>query len=681
MSTKIFCVISGPEVLPVGETRSCAVIVQSNTTMSPFSMTITFPESFNVTLNEGNCIKDPESNKFAFIVDLNDMHEAALFDITPTSYDRNETYTITAVADHEEPITIISNQSVQQNPSVHINESLTVKVKPTDLTVPYYSRIPMTTSELDRLGNSKTYTVSTLYTLTLVGQNATYNKADDSFDYNFRLGVFNTYLPETYTEEYLLSNAVWSDSVSAAGVTEELTVDFDYSEDYPVIILITGDYVERGVLNGNSLTSIDYTFPCVKEITEEDYYAEEPGIFFDYPIQDLITDEGSDKDVAAYTNLNPVRCYNMEPSEELSNIDNLVVQGVSCTFDVHSSSNCSLILNLLHNTAEGSRSVSLTAGDNTITVGDSFDLWGLDYNELTLADLEDVELEIIASNPYDTLCQLIIRNVKLTYHYIQPPEQVVQTWVNGIDLGYFNLFIQNVHVPGGTNNELKYLEVEGTDSNIVYRSNIQPKEISMDVFIMGCDIIETSNYLERFARLLANKRDKFDKPILNTIEFSQYPDEVWEFICEDALDLKAEFTEYEGTVKLVVPSGTSKLKLPTVTSSTGINQGIAKVNPLILVVATDTSITIKENKTNQEWMLIDSTLQKGDMLLLDCANRKVYKEVETTGIVSEEEDIINLGVNLTDKVDFNSDWFLLHDNYSFTCEGGMIQNISFYERR
>ncbi len=669
-----------PKFLKVGSTSDFTCYLATPQAINPL-IVVTFPESLDVELiscsnflhlEDGTTANfDPpfqtDSHKHGFNFIAMDGSGAFSFDITLTQNVHYGSY----------PITVdwyLGSTRV-------FNELIYITLEPDDISIPYFHSIRLNNYELDRLGNSKTYKVSSLYNLTILDQNESYDKESDSYEYNYRIGVFNTYLPQGYTDEYLIENAVWSDSVSSAGVTEELTVDFNYSEDYPVIILITGEYIETAVYDSASIAKINYTFPCIKEVIEEDYYAEEPGLFYEYSTQDLINNIGSNKLVPSYTNMNPVRCYNMELSEEIGNADNLVVQGVSCIFDVCVTSSCSIILNLLHNTAEGSRSVTLSPGNDTITVGDSFDLWGLDYNELTLANLEDVELEIIASNPYDTECDLTISNVKLTYHYIQPPEPIIQSWVNGIDLGYFNVFIQNVHVPAGTNNDLKYLEVEGTDSNTVYRSNIQPKEITLDVIVMGCDIQETSSYLERLARLLANKRDKFNNPIPNTIEFNQYPDEKWEFLCEDVLDLKAEFVEYEGTIKLVVPSGTSRLKLPTVTSSTGINQGIAKVNPTILLIATDTSITVRETKTNQEWMLNDSTLRKGDVLLLDCANRKVYKQIETTGIVSEEEDIINLGLNLTDKVDFNSDWFLLHGNYSFKCEGGMIQNISFYERR
>lgn len=506
--------------------------------------------------------------------------------------------------------------------------------------------------------------------------------------------VSNIEINDQYAEElnnYLLENAEWSEPISAANTWEDIKVNFFYSEDYPLIFLITGEYIESLAED----VTIEYTYPC---LIEQDYrdLAEQPGIF-EYPIKEIPTDEG-----AVSITLKPREVTNIAKAYDVdftnfleSDEDNRIIQGCSVYFDVISCDNpvsvmCKLVSPSF--TKEGNRSVNIESVfledesseevfSGTIELGGTFDLWGLDFDDFRLSKLEDLEIDLQFINNFSEEVHMEFNNLYVVFHYVELEEAKIIAQVNGVDLRYFNVFIQDVIIKPGTNNDVKYLDVEGTDSNLAYRSNIREKEIEMEIRVPGCDVEETTNFVERLARTLANKRDKFNNPTLNRIEFSHHPNKVFEYILEDSLDVSAEYTEYEGKIKLIVPSGTAYSKEPTITNATGTNNGIAKVNPIIRLVAQDTSIIVKETFTNQEWRLNDDTLEIGDLLRIDCGERKVYKVTSRDDDYYLEDSDDNPDIDITNKVDFNSDWFLIHDDYNFECENtAVIQSVSFYER-
>ena len=236
------------------------------------------------------------------------------------------------------------------------------------------------------------------------------------------------------------------------------------------------------------------------------------------------------------------------------------------------------------------------------------------------------------------------------------------------------MFITNVEIPAGTENDVQYVQVDGTDSNLPYRSNIQEKEITITFQVIGCNLEETSMFLERIGNLFRNKRDEFNRPTMNTIEFSHYPNRVWKYIIEESIEAEAEISDYEGEIKLIIPDGTSFAKEMLVTNAQGTNQGIAKVNPVIQIMPMAEEITITETVSGQNMIIRDEELDSSDIVIIDCANRIVQRaDTDNEGKITYTD--------ITEKIDFNSQWFLLEGEYRFTCnESANIQSISFYER-
>lgn len=505
--------------------------------------------------------------------------------------------------------------------------------------------------------------------------------------YYIQIKDINLGLDIEHLNGYLLENAEWSQPISVPNVWEDIKVNFHYSDEYPLIFLITGEYIEA---NAEEI-SLKYTYPCLMEADYREN-AELPGLY-EYPIKQITGIEGvCSIDLQPGQVTNVAKLYDIDLTNFLeSDDDNRVIQGVSVLVDVLTCDNpVSIMCNLTSPSfpKEGTRSLNIESVfleedifQGVVNLGGSFDLWGLDFDDFKLSSLEDLTIDFQLLNNFEQATHIEFNNLRIVFYYVDLDESKIIAKVNGIDLRYYNVFIQNAIVKPGTNNDVKYLEVEGTDSNLAYRSNIKEKEIEMDIRVPGCDIEETTAYVERLSKLLSNKRNKFNKPILNEIEFSHYPNRVWEYILEDELDLSAEYTEYEGKIKLIVPSGTAYSKEPTLTSAAGTNSGLAKVNPVIRIIAQGTDITVKESISNQEWRLTDDTLKVGDLIRIDCAERKAYKIVGADDEYSEEDSDEYPDVDITSKVDFNSDWFLIHEDYNFECENtAIIQSVTFNER-
>lgn len=547
-----------------------------------------------------------------------------------------------------------------------ITKVYSVKVRPENLTLPYFARLILDEKVIDRLGDGKDYLVSSVMSLSCSEENSSLY---DAYDYNYRIGVFNENPTGLETDEDYFSHSVWSEPISVINDFEEKSIAFKYCEDYPVMIFITGEYVEADA----SAINILYTYPCISEILSEDMSLEEPGLF-PYPVKGLpFADDYCACLLNSFRTTNQVRAYDIDTSGLLTD-DNSIIQGVSVNFDVNIDSTMSVLVRLI--TAEGKigeRSIIVNETTGSLEIGGQFDLWGLDFEDFNPETLENCELEIVFLNNYTHDSYIELNNLHITFHYIEITDSIIKAWVNGIDLRYYNVFINDVKIPAGHNLDVKYLEITGTDSNSAYRSNISQKELEIDFVVPGCDIVETSQFMERISRLFSNDRDKFNKPILNTIEFSHFPGRIWEFIMKDAIDADVEFSTYSGKIKLVIPSGDSRSTDAVITNATGVNSSMAKVNPEIILIANGTTITIVEENSSQKLIINDSTLS-GDMIRIDCANRTVNKLVP-------QEDGSFVNEDITNKVDFNSDWFLIQGEYRFNCNNtANIQSISFYER-
>lgn len=548
------------------------------------------------------------------------------------------------------------------------NNKYSIKVKPSDLTIPFSSFLELNEDVIGRMGTNIVYKVISFFKMNIIDDDIA---LIDEYAYNYRLGVFNNEVPENpdeFTEEYILSKAEFSDPILQANTLKELSLEFKYDEKYPVIIIFTGEYLESNV----RAFSIDFSNPII--IESEYYDSLEPTGIFPAPFKSLISQEDfAATELFGLTKTNRIRLYNYTMGG-LETRDDMVIQGLEVHLNINCDNPCSLLIKVLApNGNIGERSLNIGRETGEKTIGGKFDLCGLDFEDYR--NLDSLEIELIQLNPFDHDTYLEINNIYLIVHYLQlEGKPTVDCFVNGINIKYYNMFLQNLEIPAGTENSVKYLKVEGTDSNTPYRSNIDSKEITLEFNVFGDNLEENSLFMERIGNLFKNARDDFNKPILNTIEFSHYPNRLWEFIQEGSIESTAEITSYSGTIKLTVPDGTSRSKEPIITNAQGINASIAKVTPIIQLMPFADEITVTEDVSKQVFIIRKTGLSNSNIISIDCTKRKVFK-------LDKQEDGTFIETDITDSVDFSSDWFLIQGEYRFSCENsGSIQSVELYER-
>ena len=485
-----------------------------------------------------------------------------------------------------------------------------------------------------------------------------------------------TYDSTDYTSlsrQQIYENAsYWSSMQAGFNTSENVTVDFIYNKNYPLYILLTGDYPE-GTMTENT---INFNEPCIIETSE--YVERETNGNYPVPIDDSVVGEevSSEITINGLSRSTEIVFYDLPLDDEYGTNTYNAIRGVEITGSLEHSDDIVLYANLKSPTGESrQRSVVISDTDTEFSIGGMGDLWG--FSTLDMVNLEDWEVDFAISNVLnenDTVFNF--GDIQIILYVAQVDEQTVKCYIEGEDIAYYGVFLTDLDIPEGLETDTNYLSVDGTDMNDAYRQNIKEKTIEIEFDIgEGCDIEGSTLSLRQFTRLLVNDRDEYNRPIPKRIEFSHYSDVYWEYVMEDAFDTTLDINTYHVKAKLVIPAGTAYDRTSTTTSSGGYVDGIAAINPVITVTPTDDVIEIRETLSNQKFNIGYSGDWNGKLLEIQTSNRKVYLKTDE----DEDEETDNI-TDLTNYVDFNSDWFKIKGEYNFEGTNCVIRTITFNER-
>ena len=574
--------------------------------------------------------------------------------------------------------------------STEVLKVIYVDVMPSTVVMPSMEILKLSEEECHRLGPGHTYTVQDYFKLT------TSEDYIRDWNKNFRIAVFNNAIQSNVTnvdipteEGYesitvdttdysnltvsqIFENAeYWSDQITHMNQYDNLEVKFPYNKDYPVYILIVGESS-----NSSVTTSISFTEPVIAE----DYQGRVPNGLYPKPINDLIAEDStSNVSIEPLSKTDTVVFYDFPLREDFGTDENIVIRGLAVQGITDTNTdNLRLNTSLVNDKNESKqRSIILDEfqsknyTDNEFTIGQVGDLWGFKTNDIQ--NLEDWEIHLLISNVINQFeGNANIGDVNLIVYYELLEAQNIKCYIEGEDLNYYGVFLRNVNIPEGLKTDTDYITVDGTDTNDPYRQNIKSKTIELE-FDVGdnCDLEGATLSMRELARLLVNRRDQYNRPIPKRIEFSHYPDVYWEYIMEEPIDSDIEISSYSAKVKLVVPAGTSYDKVPTSTAETGFVSGLAAIHPTIQVMPTESLIAITEKESGQEFNMGYSGNWTGKIVEIDCDDRIVW--------LKESEDDVD-PVNISQYVDFNSDWFVLNGEYEFQTVGCAIRTVDWQER-
>ena len=497
----------------------------------------------------------------------------------------------------------------------------------------------------------------------------------------FEVNEYDSTEYSNLTKGVIVDNAeYWSEVLPKVNEFVDYSVDFSYDSNYPVYIIITGDYSEGNPLYNN----IQFTEPCV--IESEVYNGHESNGNFPMPILNMITEsaeEPSTVQLNSFEESTHVITYNPSLPENYGTDESMAVRGIGITADIDFTDDLVLYakLKIRHDNTYllGNRSIVIDSNDDNLKIGGNYDTWGLKISELI--NLDQMELELGVNNILEgTDATISLKNIQLTIYFNEITRQSSDIWVEDENVAWYGMDVTDIEIPFGRNSETKYLNVDGTDTNVAYRQNIIGKEIKIGFSIDGCDLEETTAQVQQLAELFTNKRDELNAPIPKKIRFAHIPNKFFYYILEDAFDTEISISDYKGTLTLIIPDGTAFDIEDTVTNMNGYVEGIANVNPIIaLTHITSNQITVSEvvNNPKQVFKLnkenlsnTDIVFEVNDTIVINCINREciLIKSDETTTI------------DITEAVDFNADWFKIQGEFEFNSENCVIQTVTYNTR-
>ena len=536
-----------------------------------------------------------------------------------------------------------------------------------DLSIPDFALLSLSEEECDRLGDGYTYIAESMI------KHTTTDTFTRDWYKNNRVGVFNNTIENVsdytnLTDSQIFENALyWSSETAGLNEYNSVECEFTYDEDYPLYVIITGDYPEATTY-GYDVGTIKYTEPCI--IEKAVYQSAEPNGTYPIPITALLDGEDiATLELVPNQTSQSVILYDFPVDESVSTNDHLAIRGLQVRANIEATDNLVVQAKLHSPTGEvGNRSVLIDSEDEEIVIGGLGDLWG--FTTLQMQHLELWQLELAIANILgNTNGTILFNNVEIIFYLETVEKQQITIRVEDEDIAYYGAFIETVTIPEGLNTDTSFLTIDGTDTNDAYRQNIREKTITIEFNLSQCDIQTSTDMLRQLTKLFVNEKDKYNRPIPKRIQFSHYPNDYFEYIMEEPFDIDTEITDYNIKAKLTIPSGTSYSLYDTVTNTTGNVSGLAAVNPIITIRPSDVNVQVTESNTGQSFNIAYTGNWNDHTVEIDCEDRKVY-------IVKDDDTRIDI----SKYADYNSDWFRLDGEYDFSSVNCTILSVLFNER-
>lgn len=539
--------------------------------------------------------------------------------------------------------------------------------------LPFYDKLTLSETELNSLELGKEYTVAVMYKIVNTDTTTNTDRVPD-LGLNYRVCVYNdaTVTNELLTDEIEISNLpnyYGTDPTDADEGYEELTVNFIYNPSYPVNIYITG-----------MITTEAETYPYDTLFTD-------PQIWDADDYQGVTTAKAvptnkerlglDDEEYAEWTVEDTETSEKVELAfawDGLDVIQPFYLKGIGLNGEVYlaeESEEIVLFVELFTENYTSTRSIFIDPTTETITFGGLLDFWNLPISEV---DLQDIKVRLWLSNPSLTLDNtLYLKNFNLTLNYDNDVGFAADTkgfTINGIHSSNYNIFMTALTLDPGTANSVTIKQVEGSDEALATRSNITPKEISIDFDVEGCDVDESRKYLDEFAKHVQNTRDLTNTPNTGVILLDELPNIRFEYIKEDIISSTQDYGNYSGKLKIKVLKGVGIGEQIT-TGAAGFYTGFRKTPATLTILATGTglqNVEILEKNSNQYLKLYhdaskeNGSIEANDIFIIDSEKRTVLKN----GIPFPLEN-----------VDYNSDWFYLSGEYYFISARSTIQKVQY----
>lgn len=556
---------------------------------------------------------------------------------------REATLTITASASSTGTLTQTITHGTGDTQISNVNN---IYVIAATLTETYTITVPFSQDILSELENGREYVV------------AFYAKIVDAQNHPLFNGPLNNRFSIIKDTEEIFSN-----QISAIGETQLLTASFIYDSESTYNFKFYAGYV------GYYENDISVEFSQEPTIVPIEYFEgfEDPMELFNDKNLLIINGDFAELNLEA---LQKSGSYVFEDinTAGLETDETILVTGFKITGDCILSGDTiitagiySLKDELLHESSP--QSCVLDSDTTQISIGGTYDNWGLNLNQINIADLKFyLQLQNMTTDSLNVL----LNNLELTIFYtIDQTGGAPGFMIEGTHSKLFGIMLDEDGIPRGANNDVNYSDVTGADGKYPTRSNIKEKTIKLKFDVISEALTESDNLMDRIIQWISNERDKYNKPISKGIIFDLEPYKQYNYILEKPITADRNFEDFECEAELIIPDGVAESVDTKITGMVGTNNGLTRVFPVIKLLTTGSEIVITESIENQT-MTIHYEFTRGTALIYDAKTKKI---IDTDGN------------DYTEYIDMNSDRLVLNNQYNFSnTTGATIQSISFKER-
>lgn len=557
---------------------------------------------------------------------------------------REATLTITAAA---ATVGNVPQTITQGAGATLVSITNTVNVISSSLTTTYNAVVSFSDDILSELEDGREY-IAAFYARIVDSQNRAYFPGPK----NNRFSILQD------TDEIL------STQISNTGVTELLTARFTYHEGMNHSFKFYAGYV------GYFEADIGVEFSQEPTIVPLEYFEgfEEINALFNYK-NFLISNENF-----AELNLEALQKSGSYVFEDINTAgletdETILVTGFKITGDCILSGDTvitagifSLKDEVLHES--NPQSLVLDSESIIISIGDTYDNWGLNLNQINIADLR---FYLQLQNMTTESLNVLLNNLELTIFYtVDQTGGAPGCTIEGTHSSLFGIILDKDDIPRGTNNDVNYSDVTGADGKYPTRSNIKEETIKLKFDVVSEALLESNSLMDRIIQWISNERNKYNKPLPKGVIFDLDPDKQYNYILEKPITADRKFEDFECEAELVIPDGVAESVNPKVTGMIGVNNGLTRVFPVIrLLTDGSTEIVINESIENQS-MTIHHTFTLNTVLIYD-AKTKTLTDTD--------------GNDYTADIDINSSRLVLNKRFDFSgTTGASVQTVTFKER-
>lgn len=602
---------------------------------------------------------NPVTSGEAFTINFTDRtatieFNGAIANGTGATYYDDTTFTISNT---------VSSVTETINPKVYL-----LSTTPIISDLPYndYTISSSSTSVYEDLIEGETYKLITYMKVTTETSNISIIDYETNYSIGAWQGVSESPLRTGY-EPTDKSQIVWSEGVTTYNEWCMLQVDLEnYDKTKPLHILITGQYNQ--LVNYDNAT-IEFTEPYI--VVKGDYESIgeiETQKDFPKPLPQLLTNNGATITLNANSTSGTFYLINPNLTELENPLHGLELEiETSATGDSKDTGTILLyshIIDLDSWKVHTSQIQNITDSTTSINIGGAFEDWETTTDQWNSGNM-GIGLFLQNTNPTPTT--LTLKNATLTiYTYTQNFKDLEGFTINGVHSHEYGIFFQSVENNQGLTNNTTYKQLSHSDKITPTNSILASKTIKLGFSIPGQTVEEAQEYTSRVARYLATPKNHQNIPQTKEIIFDHLPNRKYNYLLDEAITTKLELTDAVCETTINIPDGVGRSTQQTVTAETGSIKGLKRVLPIITILPGADTIIITKNpgKSDEQSMTITYTGLTGTNLIINNETHTITINGETLPL---------------DNISFNSQWFTIDNDYTFTIDNGTIQQIAYTE--